>query len=69
MRAYLYDLETGLYQGETFEYEEIIDSGEGITRVAPPEHKSGYLALFVRNSGTWRVVTVESYRQMFVPQT
>jgi hypothetical protein len=38
MRAYLFDTETGLYEGETYEYAQFVKPEEGMTSVPAPDY-------------------------------
>ncbi len=63
MKAYLFDTENGLYQGETFVgYGEAVQE-EGITSIPVPEYHCGEIPLFDTEVKLWKVLPVLSVRQ------
>lgn len=64
MKVYLFDVKTGLYEGETFEAADIIESGNGVTHVPPPEHEQGKVPVFDRVSNSWIVIPISTVRQL-----
>lgn len=66
MKAYLFDTETGVYQGETFEYDDKIDEKEGMTAVAPPPYGTGQVPMFDAANKVWNAMDVSLVRRLFV---
>jgi hypothetical protein len=64
MKAYLYDTETGLYEGEVFEDADLLQHEEGITDIAPPDYAHGQVPIFDRQSSSWTVVPAAIARQL-----
>ncbi|HEX9079156.1 MAG TPA: hypothetical protein VF795_06185 [Desulfuromonadaceae bacterium] len=64
MKAYLFDTETGLYQGETFECDDKIDEKEGMTAIAPPPYGSGQVPLFDAAQRVWRIMDLSLVRRL-----
>ena len=56
MKAYMYNVESGLYQGETFDDEGRIVRKNGLTAIAPPAPKKGYVPVFNQNNQSWSLV-------------
>lgn len=63
MRAYMYDTGSGLYQGETFEYNNLIKYVNGLTTVPPPNHEKGFVAVFHKNRQVWSIVPIGEMRE------
>ncbi len=38
MKAYLFNTENGLYEGETFENADMLQYDDGVTKVQPPDY-------------------------------
>ena len=55
MKVYFFDCITGVYQGEGFEDERVIDLIEGITTLAPPPYCRGEIPVYNCESCTWTV--------------
>ncbi len=69
MRAYLYDVKTGVYEGETFEEAAMLAFEEGITAVPPPAYGQGQVPVFDRQRQVWEVVPATVARQLLrLPQ-
>jgi hypothetical protein len=64
MKAYLFNTENGLYQGETFENADILQYEEGITTVPPPDYERGQVPVFDRRNNSWAVIPVSMARQL-----
>ncbi len=64
MKAYLYDTETGIYEGETYEEPDMLQYEEGITSVPPPDYGHGQVAVFDRVQQIWAVVPTTIARQL-----
>jgi len=64
MKAYLFDTETGLYEGETFEDAAMLEYEDGITPLPPPDYGHGQVPVFDRRNKRWAVVPVTIARQL-----
>jgi hypothetical protein len=64
MKAYLFNTETGLYEGETFEEPDMLQYEEGMTPVPPPDYEHGQVAVFDRQKNSWAVIPVNIARQL-----
>ena len=64
MKAYLYNGETGLYEGETFEESAMLVYEDGITTVPPPDYVNGQVPVFNRGRQVWEVLPVAIVRQL-----
>jgi len=63
MKAYMYDTETGLYEGETFESEDFIKLEDGLTTSAPPSYDKGQIPVFDLNEQRWSLVPLTVMRE------
>jgi hypothetical protein len=64
MKAYLFNEENGLYEGETFEQADMLVCEAGITPVPPPAYEHGQVPVFDRQKNTWVVIPVTLARQL-----
>ena len=64
MKAYLFNVDNGLYQGETFEEADMLVTGDGVTTIPPPDYAHGQVPVFDRQKGTWVVIPVTVARQL-----
>lgn len=64
MKAYLFNTETGLYEGETFEDAAMLKYEDGITPVPPPDFDHGQVPVFDRSRNGWAVIPVGVARQL-----
>lgn len=64
MKAYLFNAESGLYEGETFEEPDMLQYEDGITPVPPPDYEHGQVPLFDRQKNSWTVIPVSTARQL-----
>ena len=64
MKAYLFNSENGLYEGETFENADTIKYVDGITTVPPPDYEHGQVPVFDRRKNAWAVIPVTIVRQL-----
>jgi len=53
MRVYFYDLETGIFQGEEYEYDEKARHMDGATTIAPPPYERGTVPVYNREGRCW----------------
>ncbi len=63
MKIYLFDTASGLYEGESFESDDMLEYQEGITTVAPPPYESGYVPIFDTDRQRWTVKPVSVVRE------
>lgn len=63
MKVYLFDTASGLYEGESFESDDMIEYQEGITTVAPPPYKSGHVPIFDMDRQRWTVKPLAVVRE------
>jgi hypothetical protein len=64
MKAYLFNTESGLYEGEAFEDPEMLQYEEGITTVPPPEYEHGQVPVFDRQNNVWSVIPINIAKQL-----
>ena len=64
MKAYLFNTENGLYEGETFEVAGMLPYDEGITPIPPPEYEHGQVPVFDRQKNSWAVISVTIAKQL-----
>ena len=64
MKTYLFNVENGLYQGETFENADTLQYIDGITPVPPPEYGHGQVPVFDRQKNEWAVIPVNIAKQL-----
>ena len=69
MKAYLYNEETGLYEGEDFVEDGTLQDEDGITRISPPEYEHGQVPVFDRQKKTWTVIPITIARQLLNTST
>lgn len=64
MKAYLYDTETGIYEGEIFEEAAMLQYEKGLTTSPPPDYEYGQVPVFDRQNNVWSLIPVSIARQM-----
>ena len=64
MKAYLFNTESGLYEGETFEEPDMLQYEDGITPVPPPDYEHGQVPVFDRRRNSWIVISITIARQL-----
>ena len=64
MKAYLFNVENGLYEGETFEEADMLANEDGITPIPPPDYGHGQVPVFDRQKGAWVVIPVTTAHQL-----
>lgn len=67
MKAYLFNTDNGLYEGEAFETADMLQHEEGITRVPPPDYDHGQVPVFDRQKNIWTVLPISIVRQLLTP--
>ncbi len=60
MKAYMFDTESGLYEGEAFEDESLIKYVDGLTTITPPEHDKGMVPVFNQNHQVWSLIPISA---------
>ena len=53
MRVYFYDIETGIFQGEEYEYDEKVRYLDEATTTAPPPYERGTVPVYNRQHRCW----------------
>ena len=64
MKTYLFNVENGLYEGETFEDADMLQYEDGITPVPPPDYEYGQVQVFDRRRNSWSIIPVTIARQL-----
>ena len=64
MKAWLFDTETGLYEGETFEEAAMLRYEDGLTTIPPPDYEHGQVPVFDRQKNEWTVIPISVVRQL-----
>ena len=64
MKAYMYNAETGLYEGETFEESAMLVYEDGITTVPPPDYGNGQVPVFDQGRQAWELLPITIVRQL-----
>lgn len=69
MKAYLFNTQHGLYEGETFEKADMLQYEDGITPVPPPDYEHGHTPVFDRQRNIWTVIPISIARQLLYSST
>ena len=69
MKRYLFNVENGLYAGETFEDSGILAEEDGVTSIPAPDYGHGQVPVFDRAQQQWVVISVTTARQLLNPGT
>ena len=64
MKAYLFNSENGLYEGETFESSDTLPYIDGITPIPPPCYENGQVPVFDPSERIWTVLPLSIARQL-----
>ena len=64
MKAWLFDTENGLYEGEIFEEADMLRYEDGLTTIPPPGYEHGQLPVFDRQKNEWTVIPITVARQL-----
>lgn len=67
MKTYLFNADSGLYEGETFENADTLQYMEGMTPVPPPDYSHGQVPVFDRQTNKWAVIPVAIAKQLLRP--
>lgn len=62
MRVFLFNSESGIYQGEDYVESSDADECEGMTTLPPPEKEPGQIPVYDLAAGRWELVLPESVR-------
>jgi hypothetical protein len=69
MKAYLFDIASGLFEGETYEEPAMIAESDGITAIAPPAYENGQVPVFDLATKSWAVIPTGVARQLLSHRT
>lgn len=64
MKVYLFNTQSGLFEGEAFENPEVLQYKEGVTTVPPPEYEHGQVPIFDRSRNEWALFPLAIARQL-----
>lgn len=64
MKVYLYDLKTGVYEGETFEEADMLQYENGLTITPPPDYEHDHVPVFDSQKDVWALIPVTVARQL-----
>jgi hypothetical protein len=64
MKAYLFNTENGLYEGETFVEAGMRAYEDGITPIPPPDFEHGQVPVLDRKKNDWAVIPVTIAKQL-----
>lgn len=67
MKVYLFNCNSGLYEGEDFHADDRIGVDEGMTTVPPPPAQPGHVPVYDHDSDSWRLVSIEEFRKLVQP--
>ncbi|GFE62778.1 hypothetical protein [Geobacter sp. AOG2] len=63
MKVYLFDTNSGLYEGEDFWDPGDVGEEEGVTSLAPPVAHEGHLPVYDRTDHNWKLVPIDSLKK------
>jgi len=66
MKAYQFNEDTGLYEGEIFADSATLPYTGGVTTVAPPEYGTGQVPIFNITTQQWELRPVAIARQLLL---
>lgn len=64
MKAYLFNTENGLYEGETFEEADMLAYEDGITLIPPPDYEHGLVPMFDPGKNEWTAIPITAARHL-----
>ena len=64
MKAYLFNTESGLYEGETFVEAGMLAYEDCITPISPPDYEHGQVPVFDRKKNEWAIIPITIARQL-----
>ena len=62
MKVYLFDTESGLYEGEDYWNPEEMAESEGITSIAPPTIHPGFVPIYDQRTNIWKLVSIPEFK-------
>ena len=66
MKAYQFNEDTGLYEGEIFADSATLTYVGGVTTVVPPEYGAGQVPVFDTTAQQWELLPVAIARQLLL---
>jgi len=66
MKAYQFNEDTGLYEGEIFAESATLAYTGGVTTIAPPEYGAGQVPVFDTTRQQWELLPVSVARQLLL---
>lgn len=63
MKVYLFDVDSGLYEGEDYGEPSELNEREGITALAPPLSQPGQVPVYDRSLCNWKLVPSDRLRR------
>jgi hypothetical protein len=66
MKAYQFNEDSGLYEGEIFADSATLAYVAGVTTVAPPEYGAGQVPVFDSAAQQWELLSVAIARQLLL---
>jgi hypothetical protein len=63
MKTYMYDVESGIYEGEAYEDADLITYVEGLTTFEPPPCEDSQVPVFDQNDQRWYVVSISEMKK------
>jgi hypothetical protein len=63
MKVYLFNVTSGLYEGEDYRDAAEMREDDGITSLAPPVYQPGQVPVYDRNRGIWQLRPIELLRK------
>ena len=63
MKVYLFNIASGLYEGEDFRDSGEVREDEGITSLAPPENLPGQVPVYDHTTANWKLLPIDSLRK------
>lgn len=64
MKTYLFNADNGLYEGEAFEEDGMLQFEEGITVIPPPDYEPGLVPVFDCRKSAWALIPLSIARQL-----
>lgn len=64
MKAYLFNVENGVYAGETFKEADMLVNEDGITPLPPPVYGHGQVPVYDQQKKQWVVIPVTTARRL-----
>ena len=61
MKVYLFNVASGLYEGEDFRDAGEVREDDGITSLAPPVYKPGQVPVYDRTRRSWQLVPIDLF--------